>query len=84
MTRWKIKFMSVTVSKRPNSCASALKECDKDAYPNVYILSQIARTLPVSSCNANEMQVLCVACVFQVCRIERRQTHFFGFNAHSL
>ena len=50
ITRWKIKYMSVADSKRPSSCASALKECDKDAYPNLYILLQIACTLPVSSC----------------------------------
>ena len=28
----------------------ALKECDKDIFPNIYVLLQIACTLPVPSC----------------------------------
>ena len=45
ITRWKLKYMSEIESKRPSSSASALKECDKNTYPNLYILLQIACTL---------------------------------------
>ena len=63
MTRWKLKYLSKRNSDRPSSCASALKECDQDAYPNIYILLQIACTLPISSCecerNASTLHRLC-------------------------
>lgn len=50
LMRWKIKFLAKTESDRPSSCASALAECDKDLYPNIYTLLQIACTLSVTSC----------------------------------
>ena len=36
--------------ERPSSCAKAIKVCDKESFPNVFILLQIACTLPVTSC----------------------------------
>ena len=50
LVRWKMKYTSVSNDKIPSSCAIALKGCDKDLFPNIYILLQIACTLPVTSC----------------------------------
>ena len=36
--------------ERPSSCAKVIKACDKESFPNVFILLQIACTLPVTSC----------------------------------
>ena len=33
-----------------DSCASSLKACDPDDFPNLYMLLKIAATLPVTSC----------------------------------
>ena len=33
-----------------DSCASALKACDPDDFPNLYMLLKIAATLPVTTC----------------------------------
>ena len=49
-TRWKIRYLAKTVSERLSSCAGALMNCDRDLYPNIYTLLQIACTLPVTSC----------------------------------
>ena len=50
LRRWKNKYMAVPVSSRPSSPAQSIKDCDQDLYPNIYILLQIACTVPVSSC----------------------------------
>ena len=50
LTRWKLKYMSKADCDQPSSCASALTECDKDLFPNIYSLLKIACTLPVTSC----------------------------------
>ena len=33
-----------------DSCASSLKACDRDDFPNLYMLLKIAATLPVTTC----------------------------------
>ena len=45
---WKLKYRKC--KSRPNTCARALKECDKASYPNIFVLLQIACTIPVTSC----------------------------------
>ena len=47
--RWKYKYTSKPSDQRPTTCASALKACDKLLYPNIFVLLQIACTLPVTS-----------------------------------
>ena len=34
----------------PGSCATALKQCDEDEFPNIFTLLKILSTLPVTSC----------------------------------
>ena len=34
----------------PNNASEAIKQCDRDIYPNIYILLQIACTIPATSC----------------------------------
>ena len=48
--RWKNRYMPKQYKERPSSAADAIKECDKDMFPNIYILLQIACTVPVTSC----------------------------------
>lgn len=41
-----MRYLAKAASERP----SALADCDKDLYPNMYTPLQIACTLPVTSC----------------------------------
>ena len=50
LRRWKNKYTMKPIDKRPSSPAQAIKECDRDMFPNIYILLQIACTIPVTSC----------------------------------
>ena len=50
LTRWKLKYMKIPCEARPKSPAAAIKECDRDHFPNIIVLLQIACTLPVTSC----------------------------------
>ena len=50
MERWKQRYMNHKAEDRPSSPAKAIKDCDRDCFPNVYILLQIACTIPVTSC----------------------------------
>ena len=50
LARWKSKFQGKQVKIIPDSCAKAIKVCDKIIYPNISVLLQIACTLPVTSC----------------------------------
>jgi len=34
----------------PDSCATALKQCDEDEFPNIFTLLKILSPLPVTSC----------------------------------
>ena len=36
--------------ERPSSPAAAIKACDRDNFPNIFVLLQIACTIPVTSC----------------------------------
>ena len=45
--RWKIMVQDGIVA---DSCASSLKECDPDDFPNLYRFLKIAGTLPVTTC----------------------------------
>ena len=48
ISHWKHKFDSA--SAMPDTCASALKQCDKIMFPNIHTLLKIACTIPVFSC----------------------------------
>ena len=48
--RWKIRCTSIPIDERPNALQAALQYCDKDAFPNIYVLLVIACTLPVTTC----------------------------------
>ena len=50
LKRWKNRYMARKEDERPSSAAEAIKECDRDMFPNIYILLQIACTIPVTSC----------------------------------
>lgn len=57
---WKHMFMNG--EERPDNCLDALKKCDPCLFPNIYILIQIACTIPVTSCecerNASAVRLL--------------------------
>jgi hypothetical protein len=48
-SRWKDVYVHKSADQRPKMCASALKECDSNLYPNLSVLLRIACTLPVTS-----------------------------------
>ncbi|XP_072037479.1 52 kDa repressor of the inhibitor of the protein kinase-like [Amphiura filiformis] len=50
LTRWRLEFADQSEEERPSSCAQAIHKCDKDEFPNIFTLLQIACTLPVTSC----------------------------------
>ena len=50
LTRWKSKWERLSSDERPDTLASAIKACDPDCFPNIFVLLQIARTRPVTSC----------------------------------
>ena len=46
--RWKIMVQNGRIAA--DSCASSLKACDPDDFPNLYMLLKIVATLPVTTC----------------------------------
>ena len=48
-SRWKDIYVHKSADQRPKTCASVLKECDSNLYPNLSVLLRIACTLPVTS-----------------------------------
>ncbi|PFX27027.1 52 kDa repressor of the inhibitor of the protein kinase [Stylophora pistillata] len=48
LKRWKIMVQNGRIAA--DSCASSLKACDPDDFPNLYMLLKIAATLPVTTC----------------------------------
>ena len=48
--RWKNKFSLIPADKRPDTLERALLSCDKEDYPNIFVLLVIACTLPVTTC----------------------------------
>jgi len=52
LTHWKNRYMSMSPDERPSTPAKPIKDCDCDceSFPNIFILLQIACTLPVTSC----------------------------------
>lgn len=44
-----MESIHISIHKRDQTRASALKECDKNLFPNISTLLQIACTLPVTS-----------------------------------
>ena len=50
ITLWMKKWEDVPKSQRGSTLAIAIKECDEDNFPNIFVLLKIACTLPVTSC----------------------------------
>ena len=49
-SRWKRACVTAPVDKRPDTLEKALLFCDRDDYPNIFVLLVIACTLPVTTC----------------------------------
>ena len=47
---WLRMWREIPAEKRPTTLASAIKQCDKERFPNFFTLLKIACTLPVTSC----------------------------------
>ena len=50
ITLWMKKWEDVPKSQCGSTLAIAIKECDEDNFPNIFVLLKIACTLPVTSC----------------------------------
>ena len=48
--RWEKRSSIHHISERPQTFLQALKQCDRDAYPNLSVLLRIAGTVAVTSC----------------------------------
>ena len=48
--RWRRRWRDIDSTLRPESVAQALKHCDIEMYPNLFVLLQIAGTVAVTSC----------------------------------
>ena len=48
--RWKRRWTASEVFARPDTIAKALKKCDDETYPNLSVLSKIAGTAAITSC----------------------------------
>ena len=48
--RWKARYLSMPENLKPASPAQAIEDCDRDLFPNVFTLLQLACTIPVTSC----------------------------------
>ena len=49
--RWKMQVQARIITA--DSCTASLKACDPDDFPNLYILLNIAATLPVNRASAS-------------------------------
>ena len=49
ITLWMKKWANVPKLERGSTLATAIKECDEDHFPNIFVLLKIACTLPVTS-----------------------------------
>ena len=47
--RWKAKWERQGAEDRPESLATAIQQCDKDFFPNIYALLHFGCTVPVTS-----------------------------------
>ena len=50
LTWWMKNWEDVPKSQRGSTLATAIKDCDEDHLPNIFVLLKIACTLPVTSC----------------------------------
>ena len=46
--RWKAKWERQGAEDRPESLATAIQQCDKDFFPNIYALLHLGCTVPVT------------------------------------
>ena len=60
---WLRVWREIPAEKRPTTLAPAIKQCDKERFPNLFTLLKIACTLPVLHVNAKDLSLLCVAYV---------------------
>ena len=49
-SRWERRWKAIPKEDRPDSVVKALKVCDMDSYPNIYVLLKILGTIAVTSC----------------------------------
>ena len=50
--RWQRKWNSIPKQDCPSSVVEALKSCNSDLYPNIYILLKVFASIPVTSATA--------------------------------
>ena len=49
LKRWKNKHVVIPTDMRPYPLVEAIKSCDSDLFPNVYVLLQMACNIPFTS-----------------------------------
>ena len=46
---WQLKWLAVASRDRPDTLAKAIKNCDEERFPNLFVLLKIACTFPITS-----------------------------------
>ena len=54
--RWKLYLSDKFDDNLPSSIAETIKICDQAYFPNIYVLLQIAATIPATSCECEEVE----------------------------
>ena len=49
--RWKLRWLSCPLEKRPNTLSGSLKQYSYDTLPNEFTLLKVFATIPLSSCS---------------------------------
>ena len=70
---WRAKWDHLEEDKRPATCASTLKSCDKLLFPNIYTLLKIICTMPATSCEC-ERSASVMRHLHSYCRASMGQT----------
>ena len=72
--RRKGKYSSASLDHRPNTLEGALQFCDKEDFPNIFILLVIACTLPVTTCETerSNTQLKLLKTYFRTTMTEKR------------
>ena len=54
---WMKKWEDVPKLQRGSTLATAVKECDEDHFPDIFVLLKIACTLPFTSCECESFRL---------------------------
>ena len=54
---WQRKWLAVASKDRPDTLAKAIKKCDEERFPNLFVLLRIACTFPITSAECEQRRI---------------------------